>query len=322
MSILSFSQDNHYTMFYKTPIMLNPANTGNFDGKWRINSTFRNQGEISNSAYNSAFVSFDMPVFYFNRLGSFGLSASNNNSAGGTLVDKQFQLSTAHFVKITQNSYLHIGFSFSLVNKSLASEGLTFPNQFDNSIGMFNPSFENYENFSKYNIWYLDLSTGLMWSRFTEKNKTQIGFAMFHYNQPEVYFFNDETKLKARYQFHFYNKLNIGTKIYLKPKLLYSYQSAASEMLVGLNFGTYILDAKLKEIYTGLFTRTGINRNTDAALFSVGFIFDNCSLNFSYEYSLIFNKANYCNDTTFEISFFYKLPRLTVDKRAIQCEIF
>ncbi|MBN2664755.1 MAG: PorP/SprF family type IX secretion system membrane protein [Bacteroidales bacterium] len=316
-----YSQDNHYTMFYKSPAMLNPANTGNFEGKWRLNSTFRQQGDLNLNPYSSLFFSFDMPVFYFNRLGSFGITALNNCTAGNTLNDKSIQFSTAHFVKISKASYLHMGFGFSLVNKSLASEGLTFPNQFDNSIGLFNPVFENNENFNSYNIWYFDMCLGAMWSRITEKISTQLGFALFHYNQPNIYFFDEDSKLKPRYQFHFYALYNVSSTIFVKPKFLYANQSAASELIIGSDIGLNILDKKLKKIYAGCFVRAGFNRNTDAVLFSLGFNFSKCSFNFSYDYSFVFNNT-YSNDPTFEIAVFYTLPRLTVDKRAIQCEIF
>ncbi len=313
------AQDIHFSMFYKTPLLLNPANTGNFNGKWRINSSYRKQGDFISNPFSTNILSFDMPVYYFKRIGSIGFSIINDRTADNTLNSNIFSFSTAHFIKISDYSYLHMGFSFALANKIISPNSLSFPNQFDNSIGKFNPNLNNAENLKTYKASYIDLSWGFMWTKILPKLKFQLGIAMFHYNKPYITFALS-SRLFPKYQFHAYFEKNITKKFFLKPKILYSYENHATELLIGNEFGMTFNNNSLKKLYTGIFFRGGFVRNPSATIFSIGFLIKNFNLNFSYDYSFL--KKEFPKDATLEISIFYTMPHLQIEKRAIQCEIF
>jgi hypothetical protein len=36
-------QDIHFSQYYASPLSLNPANTGNYDGDWRLMNSYRQQ---------------------------------------------------------------------------------------------------------------------------------------------------------------------------------------------------------------------------------------------------------------------------------------
>ncbi|MBN2893286.1 MAG: PorP/SprF family type IX secretion system membrane protein [Bacteroidales bacterium] len=320
--LLMLSQDVHFSMFNKAPLLLNPANTGNFDGKWRISTNYRKQGDFVSNPYSTNMVSFDMPVFLFNRLGSFGITALNDRTADRTLNTSEILVTTAHFIRITKNSYLHMGFGFAVVNKSIAQNSLSFPNQFDNSIGVFNPNIENQENFDAYSKWYPDLSWGLMMTYSTSLLKYQFGISMKHYNCPKLEFISPDFRIMPKYQTHFYLEKNFESGFYIKPKLLYTYQTKASEMVFGTDIGIYTKNECFKNFYVGTYFRGGFKRNQDAAIINAGFFYKQFKFNMSYDYSVnAFNKDNFQN-SSYEVAIFYIFPRLEVEKRAIQCEIF
>jgi len=322
LPLLTFSQDIHFSMFYKSPVLLNPANTGNFDGKYRAVLNYRKQGDKILNPYATNLLSFDAPIFYFNRVGSIGFTAYNDRTANKTLNTNELLISTAHFLKISSNSYAHMGFGFALVNKYIPKNSFTYPNQFDNSIGLFNSNLDNGEVFNSYNQWLLDLSFGVMWTRMTPKLKTQIGIAVFHYNQPSLNFISTEYQIKPKLQIHSYFEKSLPNDLYIKPKILFTSQSKASELLVGSEFGKYYDTEFVKNIYLGSFVRSGVYRNTDALILNTGFYYKHFKFNFSFDYSVnLFNNDNYKN-STYELSIIYVFPRLQVDKRAIQCEIF
>ncbi len=301
--------------------MLNPANTGNFDGAWRAYANYRHQGDKVTNPYSTYVADYDMPIYYFNRIGSFGFMAMSDRTACNTLNTNSLQLSTAHFVRVAQKSYLHMGFGFTLVNKETSTGDLSFPNQFDNTSGQFNPLLPDNENFNKYSVWYLDLSWGFMWTRISDKLKTQLGVAMFHYNKPNLDFFGNNEKLDVRFQTHFYSQIALCENVYAKPKVIYTLQSKASELLIGTDIGLNVVSSDLKDIYAGVFSRAGFKRNSDAIIVNAGFNFSHLNINFSYDYSLIFNSTMYNNETTFEVSLIYILPHKAVTKHSIQCEI-
>lgn len=316
------AQDTHFSMFYKSPVMLNPANTGNFDGKWRAVTNYRKQGDFVYNPYSTNVLTIDAPVFIWNKTGGLGITAVNDRTDDNTLNTSSIQVTTSQFIKLSQNSFLHTGFGFAVANKSINMNSLTFPSQFDNSTGFFNPNFQNNEKFQTYNKWYVDLSVGVMWSYVFSKTKFQIGAAMFHYNQPKLDFVSDELRLKPKYQIHAYLEKEISNNLFIKPRILYTTTSKASETLLGTDFGVNFENEFFKKIYLGIYCRGGIKRIFDATIFNLGFAYKHFNFNFNYDYAInVFSSENY-NDMTFEIAVKYTFPRLTVNKRAIQCEIF
>ena len=49
----AYSQDIHFTQFFTNPLILNPAQTGNYEGNYRVGFNFKAQWPfaISNSIY-------------------------------------------------------------------------------------------------------------------------------------------------------------------------------------------------------------------------------------------------------------------------------
>ena len=40
---IALAQDRHFSQFYSSPLTLNPALTGAFDGKYRVGTNYRDQ---------------------------------------------------------------------------------------------------------------------------------------------------------------------------------------------------------------------------------------------------------------------------------------
>src|ERR1043165_5579267 len=56
------AQDPHFSQFFSSPLTLNPALTGKFNGNIRASGNYRNQWPTINRAYTTATLSLDMPV--------------------------------------------------------------------------------------------------------------------------------------------------------------------------------------------------------------------------------------------------------------------
>ena len=56
------AQDIHFSMFYASPITLNPALTGVFDGTYRVAAIYRNQWQSVSTPYNTFAASFDIKL--------------------------------------------------------------------------------------------------------------------------------------------------------------------------------------------------------------------------------------------------------------------
>src|SRR5919205_4044869 len=56
------AQDPNFSQFFASPLTLNPALTGKFDGVFRVAGNYRNQWPTINNAYTTATVSFDAGI--------------------------------------------------------------------------------------------------------------------------------------------------------------------------------------------------------------------------------------------------------------------
>ena len=91
LSISAFAQDIHFSQYYASPLTLNPAQTGKFDGEFRVAGNYRNQWPTISNAYTTATVSLDMGILK-NRIPSndqFGIGFLGfNDRAAGYLTDE------------------------------------------------------------------------------------------------------------------------------------------------------------------------------------------------------------------------------------------
>src|SRR3954451_21884956 len=56
------AQDPHFSQFFASPLTLNPALTGKFDGDLRVTGNYRNQWPTINRAFTTTTVSADLPI--------------------------------------------------------------------------------------------------------------------------------------------------------------------------------------------------------------------------------------------------------------------
>ncbi|HYK55270.1 MAG TPA: type IX secretion system membrane protein PorP/SprF, partial [Flavisolibacter sp.] len=58
----SKAQDPNFSQFFASPLTLNPALTGKFDGAFRVAGNYRNQWPTINNAFTTATVSVDAGI--------------------------------------------------------------------------------------------------------------------------------------------------------------------------------------------------------------------------------------------------------------------
>src|SRR4028119_1639286 len=60
--IRAYAQDPNFSQFFASPLTLNPALTGKFDGQLRVAGNYRNQWPTINNAFTTYTVSADFNV--------------------------------------------------------------------------------------------------------------------------------------------------------------------------------------------------------------------------------------------------------------------
>ncbi len=324
-SCLSLSgQDIHFTQFYEPQLTLNPSNTGRFIGDWRVNANFRNQWGSIVKPYVTSAVSFDYQLQFLGQTVGLGGFYAFDQSADQTLYMNKLMLSAAWHKAIGYQQF-SLGSSIGFNKRSLNYSSLSFPGQFDNTIGGFNTSFSSGESFAVNNSNYLDMNIGFNYkNRLNEKWIVEGGLSMFHFNWPSENFTSINTKVPPRYVFSGGSNYNINAKSYITGHALYMYKKKASDLLLAAHYNYRLAPNKtnLSVLFAGLAYRGGVSRNIDA----IAFIFGAETKNYRYGFAYDVNVSKLSTSTfykgAFEISLTYIAPHPTPSKYTIPCEIY
>jgi type IX secretion system PorP/SprF family membrane protein len=183
--------DIHFSQFYETSILRNPALTGVFQDDYKLGAYVRNQWSSISNPYTTGLISAETH-FSFSEMSdnffSFGMlgfidkagSIDEKITAFYPAINYNKSLNPAH------NSYLSAGFTGGYVQYSFDPNKATFNNQYLNGkYSPLNPSMENLPN-PKMNFW--DLGVGLNYNTsFGGDNNTALilGTSVYHITQPK-----------------------------------------------------------------------------------------------------------------------------------------
>src|SRR5664279_1851683 len=185
MSFFANAQDPHFSQFFASPLTLNPALTGKFDGTLRVAGNYRNQWPAFNNVYTTSTLSVDFGILK-NKLPDFdtwgvGILALTDKAGSGVLTNNYIGLSTSYHKALDEDGFqqLGIGFQGMYGQKQLNTGKLLFEDQLT-PFGFTGVTQEIFNN-NNLNIKYLDVNAGLMYSSSTnEQNNFYIGASMYH----------------------------------------------------------------------------------------------------------------------------------------------
>jgi type IX secretion system PorP/SprF family membrane protein len=314
------AQDVHASQFWTTPLQLNPALTGKFNGTIRGTVNYRTQwwpiptqnagGAPYQTIQTSVDASFTSKRWENNKVG-VGLQYFNDRAGDGVLATNNIVVSTAYHQCVDRygRSHLSIGIQGGVVFKQIDFNRLVFENQLalDGS-GWNTVNSPNYEPNLNKTIIYPDISAG---ATFSSKPKDQFaynfGLALNHLSQPKEYFLsNDSTnKLKIRYVVHAGFDFRFGQDYEwsLLPSVLYMYQGRSQQYNFGL--GVNYQMREFFSLYGGAYVRVNNTKNTDAAIVHLGAEYHDVRLGVSYDINVSrLNEASR-SQGAFEVSLIY-----------------
>lgn len=291
------AQDIHFSQFYQTPLLLNPALTGTFRGDQRAIINHKEQWRAFGSPFQTSLLSFDMGLFKKKWKSAYlgtGLLAYRDKAGDTQLSTTQFNLSLSGIVSISSTQLISAGLQGGFAQRSIKTENMQWASQFDgNSYNSSLPSNEN-NSFEPYS--FGDFSGGVSWSYSSEalnffasnEFKANVGMAVFHVNRPRqpLNAFQNVDRMYSKMVAHGGLHIGIGLTNYaIQPSLFYMKQGEQQE----INFGSFIR-YKLKEEskYTGHFKEIALSlggymRIKDAFIPSLLFEYANFALGFTYD---------------------------------------
>lgn len=240
--VISFAraQDPHFSQFFSSPLTLNPAFTGKFDGLWRLAVNHRDQWPSIPKAYVTSSASFDFPVLKTRipdgDVFGVGFSGVSDASANNQLKLNYGSLSLSYHKALDEDGYNTIGAGFQGtyssmvldVSKLLFEDNLT-QNGFDPVARPTSETFNNGTNQS-----YLDVNAGLLYSGSTDgQNNYYLGVSMYHINRPKVSFKDKNWYLSGRVTVHAGGTIPLSDVVSLNASAIHQIQNKASETTIG-----------------------------------------------------------------------------------------
>jgi type IX secretion system PorP/SprF family membrane protein len=302
------AQDIHFSQFYTTTVLNNPANAGISDNDIRIATNYRNQWANISQPFNTYYFSVDKRQYISNQQFGFGISAVNDQSSGGLLQANKFYFSIS-YTKFINNNQFVFGIQPGLVFKSLGSQSMTYGTQFNPITNKFDSSLPSNEKGLNDNSNYFDFNVGILWRSSIKNTMPLVGFSIGHINKPTETFFNlgKQPSLALKYIFNAQIKIPILVSYDITPCILTSYIPGTREMVAGA-IGGYNIEKfiiPVKRIYATNLYRINPLRNIDAVIVGGGVCFANFDIGITYDLTVSsLHKANQFRGA-FEISLQY-----------------
>ena len=288
-----------FNQIQNTPLRLNPALTGLFDGNNRIAIIYGNQQTkyLVRDDYNVYNISFDtrVKISKGNHFG-IGFNGFQANAKSGDHHIKQASILGNYIMELTSTEqmcqFLSIGVELGVAERSVnirnprwrtQREGLDdYPPLIgDGWASSIEPLFNHFE-----------LGLGINWNiKYLNGSSLQVGTAVHHLNRSDIPFIiEEEARLNRRYSVHINSELPLNNRLSILPNFIYLSQEEQQLYQVGI-IGKWRFDQsnKTKAAQLGMWYRTGDDLTTGfnpiKYTFYTSLEFKELMVGFSYDHS-------------------------------------
>lgn len=318
------AQDPNFSQFFASPLTLNPALTGKFDGVFRVAGNYRNQWPTINNAFVTKTVSADFGILK-NRISEVdqfgvGIMAMSDQSGNGILNNNSAALSVAYHKGLDENGNHQIGAGFQVgfMNKRLDINKVVFEDQLT-PLGFTGVTSEIFTQ-QQVNVSYVDVNAGVLYNGTSNGyNSFYIGASMYHINRPKESFQGGNFFLNPRITLQAGGKLPVGYNNAIHIAVNHSMQSKATNTVFG---GAYSLNLNQNEqnptnVYAGAWYRLN-----DAVIPYIGLEFSGLQIGYSYDVNTSSLKPGSNMRGGNEISLIYIKQPVNRDLKKLNCPKF
>ena len=300
------AQDKHFTQFYASPLTLNPALTGGFDGKFRVGGIYRDQWRAALEKPFTTFagsleISFPLQLFsnVYKDRAAVGLLFYTDDINGIDFTTNQMAVSGAFHksLDVESRQFFTIGFQMGLGNRSVNYENLFFEDQFN---GVDGYTLATDEDLPENNFSFSDFSVGLNYTITPRKGLSIFaGAALHHIFEPEFSFYArqgnefiepESSKIYQKYSGQFSAQIQLADRLQLLPRFLFALQGPHLEMNAGTNFRYLLTDYNSTAVHFGAWVRPVTNEKNgfflDALVLMAGLEYNNILVGLSYDANL------------------------------------
>ena len=291
---LSYSaqQDRHYSMFYASPMTLNPAATGFFEGKAQFFTGYRNQWRsVGGNPYTTVSACADGKVLESKLNGGFlglGINFYNDKAGVSKLTSNIYNFNINYAVEVAKDQKLAVGIQSGFLQRYIGNSNLSWDEQWNGSA--FNTGLPSGESGTYQRSMQFDMGAGIYYSnKLSDKSSFYAGVSASHLVQPTFSLIYAPDDLYRKFIFHAGGEFaSRGSQFSICPNVLVFNQGPNREISFGSDF-KYFLKESSK--YTGYYSQSSISVGTylrykDA--FYTTFFFNTAgfSLGLSYDINL------------------------------------
>jgi len=292
-AVAMYAQDAHFSQFYASPLTLNPALTGNFNGFYRVSGIYRLQDPglaQSNPAFSTPSIAADLSLLkdkIKNGALGVGLVFLNDQQNGKTFNINQIMVSVAYNMTFGAKKRFQLGAGLQggIAQGTIDFSKLQFDDGFDQNLnytqtteslasklkmqGLFNAGiFAKYEFVTGYRFY-----VGYSFNNVT------------HYKEDYVLTSNPVYNIPFRHTLHGGFEFEVNDRIILIPGFLYQNQASANETNFGLNVGIHVIRSpdpmKVATLFVGLWNR--INTENYTLIPELGFDYKGFRAGIAYD---------------------------------------
>lgn len=314
------AQDPHYSQFFSSPLTLNPANIGKFDGILRVAANYKSQWAVIERAFETKTVSADFHILSKNipseDTWGVGLMGYTDRSTGGAVSLNSASIGTAFHKGLDEDgtSQLGAGFQICYSNMLINTANLHFEDQLTSS-GFTNVTSEIFSG-ATLSSRYFDINAGLLYSgSSSDNNYYYIGASAYHINRPKQQFTGGLYLVEPRLTINSGGFFGLGELAKLHISGLFSTQASSSEALVGGSFERTIDAQANTSIYAGGWVRFG-----DAIIPYLGLEIGDLRIGATYDINTSSLRAGSNMRGGMELSIIYQ--RRQSDAKTIKCPKF
>lgn len=307
MGSLAQAQDPHFSQFFASPLTLNPALTGKFDGALRATGNYRNQWPEINNAYRTYTAAVDFPIM-MNRLPDYdtwgvGIMALGDEAGDGVLKNTYVGISSAYHKSLDEDGYQQIGVGFQAVygQKRLDISRLKFEDMLT-PFGFTGVTREIFDQ-PDVNMNYLDVNAGIIYTMSTDDdNNFYLGASMYHVNRPKESFMGGDWNVSPRSTVHAGGYFPVSGPLTLHVSGIHQGQNNTTETVFGGAVAATIDEnsSEASRVYVGSWFRL-----KDAIIPYVGLEFGGMRLGATYDINVSSLRTGSRSRGGFEFSLVY-----------------
>lgn len=317
-----FGQDPHFSQFYASPVLLNPALTGDHKGPVRGAFVNRRQWDQLGKPIQTSGASVESKIWLNgDYIGIGALFINDKAGQVGYVTNSLFV--TSSFIKQLGTNSLSAGIQLGMYETGI-DPSQTFPSQFNAATGSFDLGTNN-ETSLDFNRRQMDINLGVMWqSIINGRYQMKTGFSVSHLNRPNEALSDQRVVTPLRYALHHrsYYRLDASWSIISESQLMYT--------ATAKQFGTvFQIKRHFNEevaMFAGLGYR-GYGISNDGAILVTGLTYGLLDLGISYDWNISPLSQASTQKTSLEFTVIINTPeprrkRTVIYKKNKPCPVF